>query len=129
MRNCPPGTVLAEATMAHVPAGKTRKGKKFSDEEERSLCRSFLVVSQDPNCGNGQRNFALWNLITAHFNQSKPRLNLVRPARSLKTKWVILSTTWAKRKSPPANALPRASTWSGRRMLLATFHVVYYYLY
>ena len=73
--------------MAHVLAGKTCKGKNFSAEEERSLCRSFLAVSQDPICGNGQRNSAFWDRITAHFNQSKPRSNPVRPARSLETKW------------------------------------------
>ena len=73
--------------MAHVPAGKTRKGKNFSAEEEKSLCRSFLAVSQDPNCGNGQCNFAFWDRITAPFNQSKPRSNHVRPARSLETNW------------------------------------------
>ena len=44
--------------MAHVPAGKPRKGENFSVEEERSLCRNFLVVSQDPICGNGQCNSA-----------------------------------------------------------------------
>jgi hypothetical protein len=72
--------------MAHVPAGKTRKGKNFS-AEERSLCRSILVVSQDPICGNGQRNYVFWDRITAHFNKSKPRSNPVRPTRSLETKW------------------------------------------
>jgi hypothetical protein len=82
-----PATQLAEATMALVLAGKPRKGKNFSAKEERSLCRSFLVVSQDPICGNGQRNSAFWDRITAHFNQSKPRSNPVRPSRSLETKW------------------------------------------
>jgi hypothetical protein len=73
--------------MAQIPAGKPRKGKNFSSDEERSLCRSFLAVSQDPICGNGQRNSAFWDRITAHFNQSKPRSNPVRPSRSLETKW------------------------------------------
>ena len=73
--------------MAHLEAGKTRKGKNFSAEEERSLCRSFLAVSQDPVCGNGQRNSAFWERITTHFNQNKPRANPMRPARSLETKW------------------------------------------
>lgn len=73
--------------MAHVEAGKTRKGRNFSAEEERSLCRSFLVVSQDPICGNGQRNSSFWDRITSHFNQNKPRTNPVRPSRSLETKW------------------------------------------
>ena len=73
--------------MAQLPAGKPRKGKNFSADEERSLCRSFLVVSQDPICGNGQHNSAFWDRITAHFNHSKPRSNAVRPSRSLETKW------------------------------------------
>ena len=72
--------------MAHLEAGKTRKGKNFSAEEERSLCWSFLAVSQDPVCGNGQRNSMFWERITTHFNQNKPRTNPVRPARSLETK-------------------------------------------
>ncbi|KAG0554591.1 hypothetical protein KC19_12G103000 [Ceratodon purpureus] len=73
--------------MAHVEAGKAKKGRNFSAEEERSLCRSFLAISQDPICGNGQRNSAFWERITAHFNQNKPRTNPMRPARSLETKW------------------------------------------
>jgi hypothetical protein len=73
--------------MAHQMAGKQRKGRNFSADEERSLCRSFLAVSQDPICGNGQRNVAFWNRIAAHFNQSKPRSSPVRPTRSLETKW------------------------------------------
>ena len=72
--------------MTHQTAGKPRKGRNFSAEEERSLCRSFLAISQDQICGNGQCNYAFWDRITAHFNQSKPRSNLVRPARSLETK-------------------------------------------
>ena len=72
--------------MVHVLAGKTHKGRNFSADEERSLCRSFLVVSHDPIVGNGQRNSAFWDHITAHFNQTKPGTNPVRPARSLETK-------------------------------------------
>ena len=73
--------------MAHVVAGKTPKRRNFSAEEERSLCRIFLAILQDPICGNGQCNSAFWERITAHFNQNKPRTSPVRPARSLETKW------------------------------------------
>lgn len=73
--------------MAHLEAGKTRKVKNFRAEEERSLCRSFLAVSQDPIRGNGQRNSAFWERITTDFNQNKPRANPARTARSLETKW------------------------------------------
>ena len=61
------------ATMAGLEAGRGRKGKNFSAEEETCLCRSFLVVSQDPVCGNGQCNTAFWERITTHFNRVKAR--------------------------------------------------------
>jgi hypothetical protein len=35
--------VLAEATMAHVPAGKPRKGKKISVEEGEACVGVFLL--------------------------------------------------------------------------------------
>lgn len=73
--------------MATLDAGRARKGKNFNAEEERGLCRSFLAVSQDPVCGNGQRNMAFWERITTHYNQTKSRGNPVQPARSLETKW------------------------------------------
>ena len=75
------------ARMAGGDAGKTKKGKNFSAEEERLLCRSFLHVSQDPIAGNGQRSTAFWERITKHFNQVKPRGSPLRPARLLETKW------------------------------------------
>jgi hypothetical protein len=75
------------ATMAGLEAGRVRKGKNFTAEEETCLCRSFLAVSQDPVCGNGQRNTAFWERITAHFNRVKARGSPLRPSRSLETKW------------------------------------------
>ena len=75
------------ARMARGDAGKTKKGKNFSAEEERLLCCSFLHVSQDPIAGNGQRSTAFWKRITKHFNQVKPCGSPLRPARSLETKW------------------------------------------
>ena len=86
-RHSPHAKWSQKATMAHLEAGKTRKGKNFSAEEERSLYWSFLVVSQDPVYGNGQRNSAFWERITTHFNHNKPRAKPVRQARSLETKW------------------------------------------
>jgi hypothetical protein len=73
--------------MAGLEAGRGRKGKNFTAEEETCLCRSFLAVSQDPVCGNGQRNTAFWERITAHFNRVKARGSPLRPSRSLETKW------------------------------------------
>jgi hypothetical protein len=78
---------MVNATMATMDSGRAKKGKNFSVEEERGLCRSFLVVSQDPICGNGQPNTAFWERITTHYNQTKAKGSPVRPAQSLETKW------------------------------------------
>lgn len=72
------------------------KGKNFTANEERCLCRSFLAVSQDPVCGNGQRKTAFWERITTHFNRSKPRFAPTRPARSLESKWSHIKHDVAK---------------------------------
>ena len=87
------------ATMATLEAGKAgKKGKNFSADEERALCRSFLVVSQDPVCGNGQRNTAFWERITANYNANKPKSCPIRPARSLESKWSHIKHDVAKFK-------------------------------
>ena len=50
---------LVNATMVSIDAEKGKKGKNFSGEEERILCRSFLHILQDLIAGNGRRNVAL----------------------------------------------------------------------
>ena len=82
--------------MATLDAGKGKKGKNFSAEEERALCRSFLSVSQDPVCGNGQRNTAFWERITTNYNANKPRSCPTHPARSLESKWSHIKHDVAK---------------------------------
>jgi hypothetical protein len=84
------------ARMATGEAGKGKKGKNFSADEERALCRSFLAVSQDPVCGNGQRNTTFWERITTNYNANKPRSCPIRPARSLESKWSHIKHDVAK---------------------------------
>ena len=82
--------------MATFEAGRGKKGKNFSADEEKALCRSFLAVSQDPVCGNGQRNTAFWERITKNYNHNKPRSCPIRPARSLESKWCHIKHDVAK---------------------------------
>ena len=82
--------------MATFEAGRGKKGKNFSADEERALCMSFLAVSQDPVCGNGQRNTAFWDRITTNYNHNKPRSCPIRPARSLESKWSHIKHDVAK---------------------------------
>ena len=82
--------------MATTLASKAKKGKNFSSEEERQLCRSFLHVSQDPIAGNGQRAGAFWDRIARHYQEHKPHGKEDRPARSLETKWGAIKHDVAK---------------------------------
>ena len=47
-------------------------------------------------CGNGQRNTAFWERITAIYNANKPRSCPIRPARSLESKWSHIKHDAAK---------------------------------
>ena len=53
-------------------------------------------MSQDPICGNGQRNTTFWERITTHFNRVKARGSPNRPSRSLETKWGSIKHDVAK---------------------------------
>ena len=60
---------LVNAMMATIEAGRGKKGKNFSANEERALCRSFLAVSQDHVCGNGWCK--QWRILMSHFWRHK----------------------------------------------------------
>ena len=72
--------------MVTIEVGKRKKGMNFFSKEEQVLCRSFLHISQDPICRNGQRATTFWERITRHFNDTKPCEAAMHSVRSLKTK-------------------------------------------
>jgi hypothetical protein len=82
--------------MAGTDVSRARKGKNFSSDEERQLCRSFLAISQDPIQGNGQKSIAFWERIANHYREHKPVGGGDCPARSLETKWGIIKHDVAK---------------------------------
>jgi hypothetical protein len=96
--NCTePASDLCTLGMAGTTeSARGRKGKNFSTDEERQVCRSVLHISQDPIAGNGQRKEAFWECITTHYNQNKPIGGGERPSRSLETKWGIIKHDVAK---------------------------------
>jgi hypothetical protein len=89
-------TCFVIATMASSEATKARKGRNFSPDEERQLCRSCLHISQDPITGNGQRSSAFWERILKHYNDHRPAGCDARPSRSLETKWGLIKHDVAK---------------------------------
>jgi hypothetical protein len=50
---------------------KHGKGKKICVDKEHQLVLSFLSISQDPICHNGQRSVAFWQCIADHYNKHK----------------------------------------------------------
>jgi hypothetical protein len=87
---------LVVATTTLTEAAKVRKGKNFSPEEERQLCRSCLHISQDPISGNGQHSTAFWERILKHYNDHLPTSFEPRPSRLLETKWGVIKHDVAK---------------------------------
>ena len=85
-----PGTCWVKAIMATTEPARARKGKFFSQDEERHLCRSVLHVLQYPVVGNGQRATAFWERITKHYQENRPGGCVERPSRSLETKWGVI---------------------------------------
>lgn len=78
----------AECSSQGPEVVKPKKGRNFTTEEERLLCRSFLHISQDPCVGSGQKKEAFWERITTHFNENC--VTGSRPARSLESKWHVI---------------------------------------
>jgi hypothetical protein len=82
--------------MATTDVSCARKGRNFTSDEERQVCRSVLHISQDPIQGNGQRKEAFWDRIATHYNQNRPAGGDHRLSRSLETKWGVIKHDVAK---------------------------------
>jgi hypothetical protein len=82
------GTEVSEVTEAVTgEVTKVRKGKNFTVEEDKQLCRSFLSISQDPIVGNGQKSSSFWERVAKSYNLYTPLGCGDRNARSLECKW------------------------------------------
>ena len=85
-----PPTGLVNVIMVVAKSGRARKGKNFSQDEERQLCKSVLHVSQDPVTGNGQWATAFWERIINHYQENRPGGCVERPMMSLEMKWGVI---------------------------------------
>jgi hypothetical protein len=82
------GTEVSEVTEAVTgEVTKVRKGKNFTVEEDKQLCRSFLSISQDPIVGNGQKSSSFWEHVAKSYNLHTPLGCCDRNARLLECKW------------------------------------------
>jgi len=73
-KNHTPSLVLLATMATSDPTSlqvKCGKGKNFCANEECQLVLSFLLISQDPVCGNGQQSVAFWQCIVDHSNKHK----------------------------------------------------------
>lgn len=74
----------------HGGDSRVRKGRNFTDAEERQVCRSVLQISQDSIQGNGQRKEAFWDRVSRHFNENCPSGVDEHQKRSLETKKSVI---------------------------------------
>ncbi|XP_040369238.1 uncharacterized protein LOC121051195 [Rosa chinensis] len=61
--------------------------RRWTDEEDVQLCKSWKIVGQDPAVGTNKKNNDLWMRVTRHFVANWPQS---RSASSLQGRWKIL---------------------------------------
>jgi hypothetical protein len=74
LQNRTPSLVLLATMATFDPTSlqvKCRKGKNSCVDKERQLVLSFLLISQDLVCSNGQQSVAFWQCIADHSNKHK----------------------------------------------------------
>lgn len=63
------------------------RGKSFSADQDRAICKAFLCISQDPTTGNNQKRERYWDRINAEY------LKLTgdeRSPSSIKARWAVI---------------------------------------
>ncbi|KAL8263858.1 hypothetical protein R6Q59_021988 [Mikania micrantha] len=54
--------------MGKKAIGKKAPAKRWSDEEEVALARSWLTISENPDVGNAQKIYGFYKKVTDHFH-------------------------------------------------------------
>ena len=64
----------------------TTRGKSYLAEEDCSICKAWVKISEDPEKGNNMKGDQFWLDITVEFNQTKHKNRDPRGMLSLKTR-------------------------------------------
>lgn len=67
----------------------TTRGKSYLAEEDRSICKAWIKISEDPEKGNNMKGDQFWLDITDEFNQTKHKNRDPRGMISLRTRWNV----------------------------------------
>jgi len=69
------------------------KSKRWSLFEDKSLCRAWLIVSQDPVVGDGQTVTTFWGKINTTFQNliKIPEDEKPRSIKAMKTRWAQIN--------------------------------------
>lgn len=74
-----------------VPVGSIRhRGNNWSEEEDKQLCESWVVISEDPITGRDQRREQMWVRIHRNYHEyiGSPS---TRNITSLQNRWAVIN--------------------------------------
>jgi hypothetical protein len=67
------------------------KGKAYTAAEDQHLCTAWVVTSEDPITGTGQKKDAFWKSITATFQRLSGPVEEPRTLSSLQCRWASIN--------------------------------------
>ncbi|XP_012836528.1 PREDICTED: glutathione S-transferase T3-like [Erythranthe guttata] len=67
------------------------RGRNFSSDEDASLCRAYIAISEDPLIGKNQSMTTMWKRIQEKFHELVPDGGEKRTAKSLKSHWTKIN--------------------------------------
>ncbi|KAG1435784.1 hypothetical protein G6F56_013836 [Rhizopus delemar] len=65
--------------------------KNFSEEEDKQLCRSYLLISLDAVHGTEQKGETFWSRIEENYKQAMGANYFERHVRALPARWQIIN--------------------------------------
>lgn len=69
------------------------RGKNFTEEDDKSLCKAWCFVSTDPVVGTSQKSDTFWERIVVEYNRDKAE---GKNQKSLVNRWSTLSKAISK---------------------------------
>jgi len=67
------------------------KGKAYTAAEDQHLCTAWVITSEDPITGTGQKKDAFWKSITATFQRLSGPVEEPRTLSSLQCRWASIN--------------------------------------
>ncbi|EHS62909.1 uncharacterized protein PGTG_22735 [Puccinia graminis f. sp. tritici CRL 75-36-700-3] len=89
-----PSQTTVGASQTEVEEVGTKRSASYSENEDVQLCRSWIVISEDPLVGTHQDGTTFWKRVHHSYSKNLPESR--RTAGSLKAHWVALQKPISK---------------------------------